>query len=448
MLSKALQKANMAVQLDNAQSFEGARIAYLEACDLLQQVLVRTAGEGDRKKLEAIHRTYTIRIEELDQQLPPAAQEDKELPQRPDSEEIQDVNAAASGDDDEAVIATATVQRMARDRNPDGNDGRPMSSLAARPSMSQRRQQQQQQQQQQQTIQIGSAVEMGGAYEPSPYDQYTPQSSFSKPLRRIDQDLVLQQPVDRSYLPPPLSPRRVPSPAHLPEPNTAFRAEPSYSSSAGRLAPAAIVTSHQRKHSHESVSWLDPIDESVGSPTSSVHSRSSSMRIMRKPIRPPSGDTEAEFDAALDDAIEAAYDDGYELEEEEEEEVVVVVGQQQHDETRGRAVEYPEDTEDAVARALRRVELARERVRQSEREAMELANERERRFRQQQQQYDEEDARQQQQQQQQPPPPPPRRRGAAAGRDDAGVRDRGLCAGLGQGEAWWSLGAAAAAAAA
>jgi len=54
MLSKALQKANTAVQLDNAQNVEGARRAYSEACDLLQQVLQRTTAEEDRNKLEAI----------------------------------------------------------------------------------------------------------------------------------------------------------------------------------------------------------------------------------------------------------------------------------------------------------------------------------------------------------------------------------------------------------
>jgi hypothetical protein len=54
MLSRALQKANTAVQLDNAQNFEGARRAYAEACAVLQQVLLRTTGEEDRRKLEAI----------------------------------------------------------------------------------------------------------------------------------------------------------------------------------------------------------------------------------------------------------------------------------------------------------------------------------------------------------------------------------------------------------
>ena len=54
MLSKALAKANTAVQLDNAQNFDGARKSYIEACELLHQVLARTTGDEDRKKLEAI----------------------------------------------------------------------------------------------------------------------------------------------------------------------------------------------------------------------------------------------------------------------------------------------------------------------------------------------------------------------------------------------------------
>jgi hypothetical protein len=54
MLSKALQKANTAVLLDNAQNFEGAMQAYSEACGLLQQVMARSSGNEDRRKLEAI----------------------------------------------------------------------------------------------------------------------------------------------------------------------------------------------------------------------------------------------------------------------------------------------------------------------------------------------------------------------------------------------------------
>lgn len=54
MLSRALQKAHTAVLLDNAQNYEGAIEAYGEACSLLHQVLMRSSGEEDRKKLDAI----------------------------------------------------------------------------------------------------------------------------------------------------------------------------------------------------------------------------------------------------------------------------------------------------------------------------------------------------------------------------------------------------------
>ena len=54
MLSKALQKANQAVVLDNAQNFEGAMDAYGDACDLLKQVMLRSSGDEDKKKLDAI----------------------------------------------------------------------------------------------------------------------------------------------------------------------------------------------------------------------------------------------------------------------------------------------------------------------------------------------------------------------------------------------------------
>lgn len=54
MLSKALQKANTAVVLDNARNVEGAIEAYQEACNLLLQVMSRSSGDDDRRKLEAI----------------------------------------------------------------------------------------------------------------------------------------------------------------------------------------------------------------------------------------------------------------------------------------------------------------------------------------------------------------------------------------------------------
>lgn len=55
MLSKALQKANTAVLLDNAANFEGAMDAYTEACHLLHSVMLRThGGSGEKLKLQEI----------------------------------------------------------------------------------------------------------------------------------------------------------------------------------------------------------------------------------------------------------------------------------------------------------------------------------------------------------------------------------------------------------
>jgi hypothetical protein len=166
---------------------------------------------------------------------------------------------------------------------------------------------------------------------------------------------------DDQYVPPPLSPRRPLSPQKPSDrTNVDFL---------GSLAAAYPITGpntltgklgHGRTSSYESNSWLDQTDESGDSTASSVHSRSSSMGVRRKHIRAASGDTEAEFDAALDAAVEAAYDDGYEPMEPDE-------------------LQVYSSNDDVVANALRKVELAKERVRQSERETYELENERERR---------------------------------------------------------------------
>lgn len=54
MLSQALAKANSAVLLDNDQDFGAAIDAYQDACRLLRQVMVRSSGDEDKQKLQAI----------------------------------------------------------------------------------------------------------------------------------------------------------------------------------------------------------------------------------------------------------------------------------------------------------------------------------------------------------------------------------------------------------
>ncbi|KAK0707751.1 hypothetical protein B0H67DRAFT_321738 [Lasiosphaeris hirsuta] len=370
MLSRALQKANTAVQLDNAQNVEGARRAYSEACSLLQQVLQRTAAEEDRNKLDAIHKTYTARIIELDELSTGIEPGDKELPERPESNEIHDVLAAEVGaheEEEDNVRGHMAFLPASPERDIEPERTIPSYSVPRRPSRT--------------APDFSIEVTRDTRDVPSSTyltEQYSLQSAFSRP--RLDNSMALQPPMDNLYVPPPLSPRRPISPANPPPPppvqdwggpEGAFRAD--FTMSGARIALGISARGHQRGNSHESVSWLDPIDESAGSDASSVHSRSSSMNIRRRHIRAASGDTEAEFDAALDDAIEAAYDDGYEPE------------------PSLYAVErLPEDSELVVSNTLRRVELARERVRESEREALELANERERKLRLQQLLEDEE----------------------------------------------------------
>ncbi|KAK4237006.1 hypothetical protein C8A03DRAFT_45094 [Achaetomium macrosporum] len=367
MLSKALQKANTAVQLDNAQNLEGARRAYAEACAVLQQVLLRTSGEEDRRKLEAIHETYLSRVMELDEQLIDMEPGGKELPHRPESGEMDDMLGVQIAGDDYSHPYTA-----ARDRTyADDVDSQPAYAIQATarnpPPPS------------------GAApiVYADASMDPKEgstsylTQQYSLRSAFSG--ARYTNSSSLRPPMENAYMPPPLSPRRPSSPARASPPpreqvSPKRTAGPEIPVSSGRLAQQA-PSSHQRANSHESVSWLDPIDESEQSSVSSVHSRSSS-KVRRKHIRAASGATGAEFDAALDDAIEAAYDDGYEPESD-------YFG---HD--------YHHGLGDPIANTLRRVEMARELVREHEREALELANEREKRLRLQQQLEDEEYRRQ------------------------------------------------------
>lgn len=123
-----------------------------------------------------------------------------------------------------------------------------------------------------------------------------------------------------------------------------------------------------RQDNGEHTSWLNTINESSGSSSSSVHSRRSSIGLRRKHIRAVSGQTEAEFDAALDAAIETAYDDGFEPDDEEEDDEHLL-----HD------PEYQFEEAEPLSLSMRNVELAKENVRETEREgAIAHAKERER----------------------------------------------------------------------
>ncbi|UKZ50292.1 hypothetical protein TrVGV298_004549 [Trichoderma virens] len=326
MLSRALQKANTAVQLDNAQNFEGAREAYSEACDLLQQVLDRTAGDEDKRKLEAIRQTYTSRIDELDQMGPWQDETVKALPARPESE---DYSASIYMHQDYEMMEEAPRIETAR-------------------------------------IQTTGYTTMDRLQPARNLEPGLLQSSFSRAPRRLrsTEDLRAQN-QEAQYAVPPLSPRsQTPAKtssddmfAELP-PHEPYQYQQHTQHHGHQRQPSDSVLSPYDQEILDGAqsSWLDPIDESGASTVSSVHSRTSSLGYRRRHIRAASGNTEAEFDTALDAAIEAAYDDGFEPMDPEDYETI-------------------DTSEDAMASVLQKVEKARERVRQTEQEAYdELAN--------------------------------------------------------------------------
>ncbi|KAI9642981.1 hypothetical protein NHQ30_008715 [Ciborinia camelliae] len=356
MLSKALQKANTAVLLDNAQNYEGAIQAYSEACSLLQQVMARSSGDEDRRKLEAIRNTYTSRINEL-ARITPELNDEKALPATPESAGFRSDELPMSDDDDElATIETATVTRII-DEDSYPNESQHDQSFSTSRQLPSRSE-----------SSLPSALNLPQTQNRNHPDQRSNYFSRFNHSQGRNSETSLTVPMESQYMPPPLSPRRPVSPMTYGPSSSGHRRQRSSESpsshSNSNLAAPATSKGHTRAPSNESMSWLDTIDESGGSAASSVHSRSSSLNVRRKHIRAASGETEAEFDAALDAAVEAAYDDGFEPVDPE---------------PRSYGYGYDDDDDEIVASVRRKVELAKERVRQSEREAaIEDARERER----------------------------------------------------------------------
>lgn len=274
----------------------------------------------------------------------PQQPEGKALPERPLSEESLPGEEVFSsfGDEemeDTAVIETATATRIVN--NPSyKTDPREPRSLA--PSQIPPRRQ---------SLLPSPMAEDPRGMAPSPnfsQPDERSKSNSSKQQDRIEQRTLHMPPrLENDYMPSPLSPRKY-SPPPIPQ---RLDSVPQNSSQQTPTSHPSTLTNnkrHSRDTSNESTSWLDTIDESGPSSGSSLHSRSSSLYLRRKQERGSHG-TEAEFDAALDAAVEAAYDQGYVPAQHEEEE------------------EYEED--DVLTNAKRNVELAKQRVREAEKEA-------------------------------------------------------------------------------
>ena len=330
MLSRALQKANTAVLLDNAQNFEGALEAYGDACRLLQQVMDRSPGPDDKRKLDAIRVTYTNRIEELRQleSAQPEASDAKSLPARPMSDDslplspvsaisptidtslrgsavfetaiaaqVGDVPKLSYPEKDRDSFFSGTIQAVEDSSRKQFDEERPLF----RPEDTSDAEE---------SAQADLDSEQTRAIDDpeitSPEVEHAKKKKSVKVSPLKTQGLRLPPPDESSFMPAPLSPRRPSSPKITPEAEQTWQEEPE------KLVDRQPESSRQRENSDAPISWLDTIDESTSSCASSVHSVSSQQGLRRKHIRGTSGDTNPDFDAAFDAAVEAAYNEGLE----------------------------------------------------------------------------------------------------------------------------------------
>ncbi|PGH04750.1 hypothetical protein AJ79_06971 [Helicocarpus griseus UAMH5409] len=332
MLSKALQRANAAVLLDNATNYEGAIEAYSDACQLLQQVMQRSGGNEEKQKLEEIRNTYTSRINEL-RRLGLSSQhaDGKALPDPPSrekspSEGVFPFDSKSEAEREDTPLPATTPATLSANGPPHTGNPREQRSLA--PSQIPPRRQSLSPAVFDEDTKFASA-----ASHSLPSHECSQSNSFRKDAR-----MNLQGSNEtRSARWDAAMSGRSPQPAGF--------TNQACSSQAQQLP--AFPNQHSRDISNESTSWLDTIDESGASSSSSVRSRSSLLYIRPKHARNASEGTEAEFDAALDAAVEAAYDEGFEPAREADNIF----------------------TDDIVSNARRNVELAKQRVREAQLES-------------------------------------------------------------------------------
>ncbi|KAL8901300.1 MAG: hypothetical protein Q9207_005273 [Kuettlingeria erythrocarpa] len=351
MLSKALQKAKHAVLLDNAQNFEGAVDAYSDACSLLQSVMSRSSGDEYRMKLESVRTTYSNRINELrSSDLSYPTRDGKALPSRPgvrDSSEPEPISPLTDEEEDVVSIAHTTATRTVGRESVVAESKKTQDPRRVTGDIPPRRHSTR-----------PAATRLEDRPQPETHPQHRrPWEGIGPQRPTIARAKTLEPTTYRTDMPPPLSPRRLPSPNPPPQRPPA---PPSFADDTAPIANGHLAQAHhKRQETSESTSWLDTIDESGGSSASSVHSRTSSIGLRRKRIRAASGATEAEFDAALDAAVEAAYDEGLEPAHDD-----------YYDPDDIPDITY-EDSESATAvpDTRQNIELDKERLREAEREA-------------------------------------------------------------------------------
>lgn len=262
MLAEALAKANQAVLLDNAQDISGAIQAYVQACEILEQVMVRSSDNDDRKKLSAIRNTYSSRIADLYDIDKSFEHLNKELPEAPVTTNYLQGHDRVSFEDSDDLRPQILIEE---DDGPQRSTHIPPRQESLLPQI------------------------FGG-------ERYLEQQP--PPSRHMVPPLTgLNVPMDSKYMPPPLSPRR---------PLTSALVEEQPPTTATLQPDQAQHHEQGRRLSSESTSWLDTVDDNNDSSIPS--SRLSSIDYGSQDNQLVSA-IEAEFDA-----MSAAVDEAYEEE--------------------------------------------------------------------------------------------------------------------------------------
>ncbi|TGZ81361.1 hypothetical protein EX30DRAFT_371379 [Ascodesmis nigricans] len=313
MLASALQRANTAVTLDNAENYEGAMEAYNDACVLLAQVMARATAEEDRRRLQMIRETYTDRINQL-KQMPPKYVDERELPPRPDSDEYDD--DPLMYEDDDSTLGPSNAPSIMTYGGGSGEYPQRMDSMMAR-------------------------------------EEHARAMGYESPLSRSSSS--------EDIVPAPLSPQRWRAPsrsssavgghevgtarttdmqehsdyrhrdsvtfnAQMFSPRYDSQQDPygvqrSLSNGSNRSARSYARSSHSRGPSGE-VSWLNTIDES-GSSAGELSPRerwrprqTASPEFMSTEDRQSLMISEDQLNQVMDEVVEAAWDDGYVVDDE------------------------------------------------------------------------------------------------------------------------------------
>lgn len=283
MLSKALEKANTAVLLDNAQNFAAALDAYNDACMLLQEVMDRTTGPDDRTKLDAIRATYATRMDELTamQRGEGTDGAEKQLPPRPDS----------NGSDETApqLAVLKPVSPIIGAPPPGSASGAAQSNPAPSTAQGTRTADRTRDSFLTSAIREVEGGRTGAFLGPLWERSKSPGIGPSEDKQRPKEEL------HGPDAPLPLTPR-----SQSPQP-------PQHTSNTNPVAGTG-----------EPGSWLNTVDES-DSDAGSLHTGKRGPGMRRRDISDGAHKPPTDFDTAFDQAVEAAYEQGYEPDQGDEE---------------------------------------------------------------------------------------------------------------------------------